>query len=302
MSKRRRGGDSSLELLLDTICNTFGGVLFVAILIVIMLRMTSKSEAEGDSSQVSEAEQLELKRQQAELEGTAETLRQATEGFDEPLKVADSAAAELVNELKNQQQARQNLLQDRLKTLDSIVTHQARINEAARENEQHEKREQATRGRKSELEATLRTEIASRSQQVEYSRARQSGKQEIPALLRYGRFYLLYRYGAAGHPLGLNTDEFIVLDETLIQTRTTPMPHAGTVVADGPQATRELNSKLDAFHPERDYIAVLVWPDSFEHFGVLKKVLVQRGFEYRLIPAKDGGEYSNRGGSRDGVQ
>lgn len=33
MGRRRRGSASSLDLLLDTICNTFGGVVFMAILV-----------------------------------------------------------------------------------------------------------------------------------------------------------------------------------------------------------------------------------------------------------------------------
>ena len=44
MSRRKRTADSSLELLLDTICNTFGGVLFRAILICVLLRMASPLE------------------------------------------------------------------------------------------------------------------------------------------------------------------------------------------------------------------------------------------------------------------
>ena len=34
MSRRSAAKQDSLELLLDTICNTFGGVLFIAILVV----------------------------------------------------------------------------------------------------------------------------------------------------------------------------------------------------------------------------------------------------------------------------
>ena len=35
--------DSSLELLLDTITNTFGGILFLALLVVVLLQMTSEA-------------------------------------------------------------------------------------------------------------------------------------------------------------------------------------------------------------------------------------------------------------------
>lgn len=40
--KKSRDLESSLELLLDTMCNSFGGVMFIAITLIIVLSMTSK--------------------------------------------------------------------------------------------------------------------------------------------------------------------------------------------------------------------------------------------------------------------
>lgn len=80
------------------------------------------------------------------------------------------------------------------------------------------------------------------------------------------------------------------------------MPHGGTAIGGTPEASSQLVARLDEFNPKRDYIGLVVWPDSFEQFGVLKKVLIQKGFEYRLIPAKDGDKFTDIGGSRDGVQ
>lgn len=42
MSRRSAAKQDSLELLLDTICNTFGGVLFIAILMVLLLQQTGQ--------------------------------------------------------------------------------------------------------------------------------------------------------------------------------------------------------------------------------------------------------------------
>lgn len=41
MAKRKLSEDSSLELLLDTMCNTFGGVMFIAIALVVLMSMMS---------------------------------------------------------------------------------------------------------------------------------------------------------------------------------------------------------------------------------------------------------------------
>ena len=45
MRRRRSGGDGddSLELLLDTITNAFGGIVFLAILVIILLQNSSET-------------------------------------------------------------------------------------------------------------------------------------------------------------------------------------------------------------------------------------------------------------------
>lgn len=302
MSTRKRGSDSSLELLLDTICNTFGGVLFVAILIVVMLRMTSKTQAEANTPQVSEAEQLELQQQQAALEGTIETLRQAAAGLDDSTGRADPATEELLQEFKGKQKSRQELLGRRLEVLGKIAQHQTSMNQTAHEIEEWDNREKAAKRRHRELKDTLQAEVASRSQRADYSGTRRTGKHEIQAVLRYGRFYVLHRYDSSGDRIGLNTDEFIVLEDGARETRTTPMPHAGTIIENTPKATQDVTARLGLFSPRRDYIAILVWSDSFGQFRQLKKALIEAGFEYRLIPAEDGDTFRDRGGSGSDVQ
>jgi len=63
MGKKKREGDSSLELLLDTMCNTFGGVMFIAIALVVIMAMLGKVEKQLDS----EAERAELQKKIEEL-------------------------------------------------------------------------------------------------------------------------------------------------------------------------------------------------------------------------------------------
>ena len=54
--------ESSLDLLLDTICNTFGGVVFIAILVVIMVNLTSDSVTLTPPNKVAQSELIELVR------------------------------------------------------------------------------------------------------------------------------------------------------------------------------------------------------------------------------------------------
>jgi len=78
MGRRRGAPASSLDLLLDTICNTFGGVVFLAILTIILLQM-SGHDAESTSPEVprqAELADLELRREDAAAR--LKTLRAAT--------------------------------------------------------------------------------------------------------------------------------------------------------------------------------------------------------------------------------
>ena len=40
MTRKQVQSEGSLDLLLDTICNTFGGVVFIALLVVLLLRLS----------------------------------------------------------------------------------------------------------------------------------------------------------------------------------------------------------------------------------------------------------------------
>ncbi len=74
---KRQNTTSSLELFLDTICNMFGGILFIAILVAIQIRETTESitqTQEPPSLQAISALQEELTQAMADIE-TATILR-----------------------------------------------------------------------------------------------------------------------------------------------------------------------------------------------------------------------------------
>lgn len=57
MGKRRSGANAdSLDLFLDTICNAFGGLLFLAILLTLLVQMQSNDDSGSSQEFVSEVE------------------------------------------------------------------------------------------------------------------------------------------------------------------------------------------------------------------------------------------------------
>jgi TolA-binding protein len=302
MSRRRRPAESSLELLLDTICNTFGGILFVALLIIVMLRVTAKTAANVPVEVPTEVERLELARQQEELQATLSALSKAIAAVSEiPLPV-EAVGAELAKDLRAQQKLRHELMEQRLKSLNSIAELTQEIDQTNREIEELAEREKSLEERREKVQTELKQAVAKRTQQVEYSELRPSFKQEIGIVLRYGRLYVWHRYGPGGTKEGLNTDEFVVLEESAAQVRCTPNPVAGTPIDESGESRQAIERRLKAFSPSRQVIAVIVWLDTFGHFRHVKEAIVRLGFNYRLIPVTNDGNVADRGGSSSGVQ
>ena len=69
--RRRREDASSLELLLDTMCNTFGGVMFIAISLVVVISMVRSASRALEENAPRKLEQLQQElarcRQEKEL-------------------------------------------------------------------------------------------------------------------------------------------------------------------------------------------------------------------------------------------
>lgn len=302
MSRRRKSGDSSLELLLDTICNTFGGILFVAILIIVMLRLTSKTTAETDLPQPTEVEQLGLEQQYAELQSTLTSLSKAMEALGALPKPDDPETGGLFEELKKRQETRRELFEKRLTLLKSIAELQTEINKSSQEIQEGTEKRQTVEKKREDLDLAVKEAVAKRTQNIEYSKLRSSNKQEVGFILRYGRLYLWHRYGASGDRLGLNTEEFVVLEDSLGVIRATPNPAAGTPVVDTEESKRAVRSRLGRFDPDDKVIAIIVWQDSFEEFRYVKEAILDLGFNYRIMPQEPGKQVVDRGGSSEGVQ
>ena len=124
---------------------------------------------------------------------------------------------------------------------------------------------------------------------------------EVASALRYGRLYVCHRHDRFGSAAGLNSDDFVVIDDGVEQITATAKPYAGIPVQDV-NARPRLEARLKDFGPRNHYLAVIVWEDSFEACQVLKTVMVDLGFEYSLILLPDGESATDRGGKGGRVQ
>ena len=133
--KRRRPADSSLELLLDTICNTFGGVLFLAILVCILLHNTGHSNShQQNGPRFTEADVIELVRRQQELESALEGLRSAAAQQDRlTAQFIKPEAKDLHDSVAQSRKERESLDVERRKVLAEIATKQDKVSAIEKE-------------------------------------------------------------------------------------------------------------------------------------------------------------------------
>lgn len=311
MRKKSNLNDSSLELLLDTICNTFGGVLFLAMLVSLLLTQTRKrAEFEVETADpvpaVSAADLVrldihadEMEQEVAQLEAVIADVREMGG------QMTDPGYREKLDALQEAMRTTRELAARRVRLLRDIADAQAAAARAAgraavmdRERTEAERRlgtaeerlEAATRERARLMQSAIRlrdesAQTATVSTTGKAPRERETDKSEFGLMLKYGRMYLMHKYSNGDREV--NTDEFVVTSGLLNNTAE-PKPDAGFDLKDRTLSAAQLERYL-APHPARDwYPCLVVHPDSFEEFLSLKTALVSLGYEYRLMPTNKG--------------
>ncbi len=291
MARRPTVWPASLDLILDTVCNTFGCILLLALLVTILAR-----HAGGRIAQSVEALQLQVQWQeqwdryramQAEWQALSEQLAELPDEA-EPLSRQEQKlrgeCQQLVEEIARLESLRQNIEQQQAEARQKASDLGQAIDQA------RQSRDQAARS------------LAKNQDKIVLSIEREAReKLHIGLVVRFGRLYVWHRYDALGLPAGLNTDEFLVVGPEFGGILTQPKPYAG-VPLDAPDAEARVAWRLRAFDPQVHALDVAVWPDSFAEFAALRRVAVRMGFEYRLIPMREGETLVDRGGRDARVQ
>jgi hypothetical protein len=305
MSRRRAArAQDSLELLLDTICNTFGGVLFIAILVILLLQQTSPNSAPPVETEITPAE---LQMLAIRWESVAGELSRLRENRRSQQTVVDSVAPA---DLRAQLEERRELTaqQDELQTeLDTLLARRAdltiEIEEQTSENEVVRRKAVEADERRDREQSLLDDDRQARMQEIRLPVVRsRPGKQEIGLIMRYGRLYVWHKYGPGYRRHGLNTDDFVVISTDDDELKVRPKPTRGTLVDASPESQAAVTEVLKRFDPRSCYLAVIVRPDSYGEFRHVRDAAIQLGLEYRLIAVGDKDPVADRGGSGGKVQ
>lgn len=300
MKRRALAPADSLDLLLDTMCNTFGGIILIALLVALLARQTPQQSPVNPS--------LALFEQRIALaESELATLRShLTQQSDEPVSISAEAVRLAEKQLAA---ARADAIALASKTTrqaeSAAATGGAAWSQLAEELRSLERRETELRNLIAGIEAEtarLREREAALAAQLQSERDHQTVKLRFPkerprthsslaVICKYNRLY----------PLFTSPGE---LDRTSITWRSV----GGDSEESNPKPTSGLQMPLDmtnwrrlleAFRAEGVYVAFYVYPDSYDVFRAAKEAATESKYEFgiEVVPAGRSLTWGSKGSS-----
>jgi len=286
--KRAESEASSFYLLLDMMCNAFGGIIFIGLLIAIISNSMSRQENHSEAAGVQNLGEVEknievsrLNREKQDLQATAarikETLGQAD---NSSLSVAETTAlissnAQLQLEiiaLASSNASLSSAVADCMKSAEASTISKADI------KEQLKRLSEELRQKREELTRTVRLP---RLHAVE-------GKQSVFFAIKDGKCYALTDVSTKHSPWlhrDYDKDEAVVesgpgLDVIELRDK------AGQVVKPGCEGEGKIAQAIANLDKECEFPSFSVYTNSFGEFNYMKTLFVKRGFEYNWIIAE----------------
>ena len=291
MSRRHHEPDDSLELLLDPICNMFGTIMFVA-LIAALLALTRSGVVVSDAVSAMEREQAsavsQMEGRATELERTLSTLP-AGEGRD-----LDQAAADRVEHALGEV-ARREVLIERYQ--DTVKTARENMDDVASQVEPM--RTELTRVRDA-VEAARR----SKDRQVRTPLEREVSLFEFTVVVWNDQLFAIcdlttrprdacewLRCWNQKHvvPARCTTPVFECSRVNIHIARSIMLREGAGIKIGDIEALRnnpDFIALLKTLDPATDLIGMVVAPDSFDAFAVVKDVFLSAGFNYSVEPCE----------------
>ncbi len=291
MSRRHHEPDDSLELLLDPICNMFGTIMFVA-LIAALLALTRSGVVVSDAVSAMEREQAsavsQMEGRATELERTLSTLP-AGEGRE-----LDQAAADRVERALGEV-ARREVLIERYQ--DTVKTARENMDDVASQVEPM--RTELTRVRDA-VEAARR----SKDRQVRTPLEREVSLFEFTVVVWNDQLFAIcdlttrprdacewLRCWNQKHvvPARCTTPVFECSRVNIHIARSIMLREGAGIKIGDIEALRnnpDFIALLKTLDPATDLIGMVVAPDSFDAFAVVKDAFLSAGFNYSVEPCE----------------
>ena len=302
MARRRsKLQSSSLDLFLDTICNAFGGIMFLSILISVLLQFRGNDSAvKLDQPTISEAESQQIEDRIAKLQSERSELAATITALEKSMVGEDQTEVlELQSRLAQSEKRRDQMIKEQVKMSQHIRNVETQISERQHELKELDQKLIDARASLVDKSNAVDEALDSREQKMALPKVRTTSKSPIIFMMRYGKLYL------ATDITNSISEGFYsahVTEKTSFGvTRIKPRPNAGWDLS-RPIDVSEFETHVAGSPSNSTFFSCAVWPDSFEQFGTLKETLLRLGYEYQLIPVDDVDELPIGRGSGGSVQ
>lgn len=290
MSRRKLVIPDSLELLLDTICNTFGAVIFISILLSLLVRESGVREGVAslpeEVSAVIAARNQEIAQAKARQVALELQLAQQEDVLD---RFASAESKGLANEILAAADNQVQLLEQKTDVVDGMTQAESQaLTMEATMKQQARKLQQTQQQHKALLqEMQQATTLSSRTARI--PRIRRTEKFGLAYMLHEGRLY------RATTPNGEIDETDCVRTEAGGMTRIAPRANSGmavpeeSIAAQGHAVERhKLQAKFERIDKARQFVRLFVSRNSFAQFIAVKDALIEQGLEYEVILFSDG--------------
>ncbi len=303
---RNRNSQDSLELFLDTICNMFGGFLFLMLFVVVSIRMATDSKREEmRETGIKPVSDVEVETLNIDLEKLRKELENLEQGKEKSREFVESLIEpellEKYRETVETLDSVQDTIDETEETEKLVADTNKRVEDLKSKNEELRDKlnlakknlDDAEKLKEQERKENVRTTTAPKMQSIYLA--------EIPVFIKFGRVYFWRKYDINGEVLSaLNDDDFLIVEEVksafvTVGYKTEPKPWRG-VDLNAENFEVELTEAFKRFKNDRDYFAIVVAHDSFSEYNILSKFLKSKGFFIRPMTLPEGECIVDRGG------
>lgn len=281
--RRRRPQTSSLDLFLDTICNAFGGIMFISILISILIQMRGEpSDTPASKDGVTESEALDKQIKVEQLQQQIRVLSETVSDRERLLFNEESAESnallaqkeKLVEELEKAQLIQQSLL-------GTTASKGVAIQKSQQEIQELDKRLTDARLAVSERAKDFEESLDAVETTTTLPKVSNTFKGNLMFAMRYGKLFLITDTEGDGDH-GINSKHATAVDLGIgVQVR---LKQAAGWEFDSVQDFAKFKRVLDDHSNSSTFVSVAVFSDSHSEFAQLKAKLIEMQYDYDLLP------------------
>lgn len=286
--RNSRGNNSdSLDLLLDTICNTFGGIVFISLLVVILANVTNKEVSNEPPDPETQSKLISLQRELDTTQNKMQQMQAAVkqqQDFEEEFTSKESIR--LARELHIERTRITRSVGNNNSLIAKIGQFQTQTNKIAQQLKDQRNSIITTAKQLNVAEQRLASEKRKRTRDITLPTVSQWDGSVANTILKDGSLCLLQT--AVNGFLSFNTSESKIITENGQKIVVPIIPNGLKINLKSPNRA-EIQEKMRVYDPKKHLVRVWVTPNSFEEFSLVRESLVKMKLRYEIIPFPQAG-------------